>query len=799
MLQFKSLKSRISILFILLLIAVQAVSFFATNSSNERLEVQQTSSQLSLAEKLLRNELNKTSFYLIAFAETVAKDYGLKQVLAEDTRSLLVALNNHRNRINADISLAFNEDGMVIGELMVVNPDSDQKKVVPGGQINTEFTHKEWLSNSAVSVYYQLKNQVYLLVIAPIISGDIVIGHIGFGYSIDNKLANAISESTGFSVGFGLTDNSNWQWVALSNTEIGTSASTTFDTNFSPLDNNISKNYVFTNYSLGSVDKLQLVATTYQLRSSLVAAIKQDSSKLILIISITMILSLLGAYIIASGLTQPLRQLVTFSSNIEKGDYKSSINVGSTEEMNRLAVQFEKMQHAIKEREAAITAQAFLDSLSSLPNRNQFNQDLLAFKKPFLLCQISIRRLADINDTLGHEVGDKVILEVANRLKGLNKPLYQISGNAFLIRCDHESVDDAKECVSKINSVIEPLFVYQNIALHLQINIGVSQSDGYSNINQVLKEVDAAMHIAKRKNLLFQLYNQQIDINTLDRLQLINRLKLAIENDELTLYYQPKLNLKKQVIEGVEALVRWNHPINGLLTPDAFIHIAEQTGQMNSLTKWVLNQAINQLHLWQMKGLALKIAINISPENILDEDFCVYLINILCDKRELYKSISLEITEDSFLDHSSKAVENITMLRNNGIYLSIDDYGTGYSSLAQLRNIPVEELKIDRCFIKNLTAQDIDQYIVSSTIKLAHKLDLTVVAEGVEDQATLNWLTEHGCEKVQGYFISKPLPDNEFEQWLANSIYSTEIFKTTKITTNETNKNSNIMLTNSTS
>ncbi|OUS31842.1 hypothetical protein A9Q98_02625 [Thalassotalea sp. 42_200_T64] len=772
MMPFNSLQNRITLLFILLLIAVQAVSFFATNSSNERFENQQLKSQLSQAETLLKNDLNKSNYYLTAFAVTVAKDYGLKQMLGEDTRSLLVALNNHRKRIDADISFAFNKQRVVIGELLVKDPNDKSKKITLGEQINTVFSHPQWLTNEPVSVYYQLKDSVYQLVIAPINSGDMVVGHIAFGYLINDSLARSISDSTGFSVGFGLSGNSAWHWLALHDTEVKTTNSAIEQTDFSPLTSEISQTYIFANYPLGTVDGLELSATTFQLRSNLTAAIKKDGSQILLIISITMILSLLGAYLIAISLTEPLRQLVLFSSNIAKGDYHSKITVGSTEELNKLALQFEKMQQAIKDREDAITKQTFQDSLTRLPNRNQFHRDLIDIGYPFLLCQLSIRRLATINDTLGHDVGDQVILEVVKRLKTLGKPLYQVSGNVLLLRWDNETKSNIKSCINQINSVVEPIFSYQNIALHLQINIGLTESAGSPQANQLLKEVDSAMQISKQKNLLHQLYNRQIDFNTLDRLQLINRMKSAIENDEFILHYQPKLNLKTSTVEGVEALVRWEHPVNGLIHPDTFIHIAEQTGQMNALSLWGINKAIEQYFIWQAKGIKLQIAVNISPQNLINEDFCHLLINKLCGPEKLHQAITIEITEDAFLDHSSKAAENIVLLRNKGIYLSIDDYGTGYSTLAQLRNLPVAELKIDRCFIQNLTQHGVDQLIVSSTIKLAHQLNLTVVAEGVEDQQTQEWLIEQGCEKAQGYFISRPLSANDFDSWLSKSSYS---------------------------
>lgn len=784
-LQESSLKNRIFFFFILLLIAVQGVSFYTTQYSNERLEEQQLNSQLSQAETLLKNELTKRSYYLTAFAETAAKDYGLKQVLLEDTRSLLIALNNHRKRIDADIAIAIDRDGVVLAELLVKNPNLEIKRVTPGENINSDFSNPEWLSGESQNVYYKEADNVFQLVVAPITSGDLLIGHIAFGYSLNEKLASDLAKLTGFSVGFGAVEKRSWQWLALKDITSKHLLEQNNLNKFSPLDTKNSDTYIFTNHTLGQLNHQQIVATTYQLRSSLIAAIKQDSVQLLLMILITLLISLLGAYSIASGVTKPLRRLVLLSKNIAKGNYDSDVYVGSTKELNQLADQFGDMQLAIQSREKEISQQAFLDNLTQLPNRNQFYRDMHGLDQPFILCQINIRRLAQINDTLGHDVGDEVLQELANRLKILNKPLYHTSGNGFLVRFDNHLKKHINDAISLISKVIEPNFLYQNIALHLQVNIGVTFSDDWPQANQLLKEVDSAMQLAKRNNQLYQLYDRQIDLNTLDRLQLVNRLKQAIEKGEFTLFYQPKLNIKNNTIEEVEALVRWQHPVNGLITPDAFIHIAEQTGQMKALSLWVVNEAINQYFYWKSQGLNLKIAVNISPENLLDDDFCERLIEKLCGDEELYKSITFEITEDAFVDHNSRAVDNINMLIEEGIYLSIDDYGTGYSSLSQLRNLSVQELKIDRCFIQKLTKQTVDQLIVSSTIQLSHQLGLQVVAEGVEDKATLQWLKGKGCEKAQGYYISRPLPSEEFIHWLGHCKYHSSLAHKSQQESNE--------------
>ncbi|NMP14839.1 GGDEF domain-containing phosphodiesterase [Thalassotalea sp. Y01] len=770
---FSSLRSRIFGLFILLLIAVQTVSFVTSYYSNKQRAEHQLASVLSNAEHLLKEKLQSRSYYLSAFTEISATDRVLVEQFSSAHRNLSLPLNNHRKRIDADIALAIDVDAVIIGHLQVKDSNKEIKRVENGNKINEPFVQTDWLKDHPVEVYYANNKQIYQMVITPVLEKFEIVGHIALGYEINKALANELAGLSSFYVGFALQEQENWQWIAQNDAMRQDKFIIEGD---SPLQAMHEGSLIGKHLRLGEINNVAVNATFFQSRSNLIAAIKQDSFNIFLLIALTLAASLFGAYFIANGVSRPVRSFVDLAKQIAQGNYNSTARIGSTDELNQLAAQFSVMQQAIEERENEITRQAFSDLLSGLPNRSQFYREMHDIKEPYLLCQINVRRISEINDTLGHDVGDEVILEIAYRLGKLEKPLFHVSGNGFLIRFDHQTEKDIKTTVSHINRVIEPSFIYQNISIHLQVNIGITISDGWSQANQVLKEADSAMQIAKRKNLKYQIYDRQIDLNTLDRLQLVNRLRGAIENDEFLLFFQPKLNLATNNIEEVEALLRWNHPVNGLITPDSFIHIADQTGQMTALSKWVLNEAIEQYIYWRSKGLALNIAINISPENLLDDEFCQYLIDTLANDGSLTDALSFEITEDAFVDHSSKAVDNIIMLRTHGINLSIDDYGTGYSSLAQLKNLPVQELKIDRAFIEHLIHQPQDQLIVESTIQLSHQLGLKVVAEGVEDKLTLDWLRDKKCETVQGYYISRPLSSEDLEQWLEKGEYKVKLW-----------------------
>jgi EAL domain-containing protein (putative c-di-GMP-specific phosphodiesterase class I) len=283
---------------------------------------------------------------------------------------------------------------------------------------------------------------------------------------------------------------------------------------------------------------------------------------------------------------------------------------------------------------------------------------------------------------------------------------------------------------------------------------------------------DTALHYTRKKNQLVQIYNSNLDVNTLKRLNLINDFKSAVEQGQLELHFQPKMDLSSNIITHVEALVRWRHPKLGLVPPDDFIPIAEQTGQITELTRWVFEAALVQYNHWLALDIDLNIAINISTQDLRDPNFFNFASKSTKQHNISPSKITLEITESAVVDDPESAIVLLNKFKASGYYLSIDDYGTGYSSLAQLKSLPVHELKIDKSFIQRLKEDSDDRIIVRSTIELAHNMGLSLVAEGIEDEFALKWLAEHHCEKAQGYFISRPLAALELTQWLqANNNY----------------------------
>ncbi len=495
--------------------------------------------------------------------------------------------------------------------------------------------------------------------------------------------------------------------------------------------------------------------------------------------ALTLFMSLASAYLIAASISKPIKRLVEQAKVVASGDYRQTVTIKDKNELGQLADEFNLMQSAVLMREEEIMHNANHDPLTDLPNRNILNKTLNQLTKQqesFILLHLNLSRLKDVNDTLGHDVGDEVIKELAKRLQLLiEKDYFQLlihlGADEFVLLANS---NNKEEVVALIQRELEPTFDYQGVNLQLQVRIGLTLFPEHTkDPKRIVQMADTALHHTRNTGNLVQTYHPDLDVNTVERLSLINDLKQAIPSGQLALHFQPKLCLRIMKVTHAEALVRWQHPTLGMVPPDNFIHIAEQTGQIKALTRWVFTTALEQYHTWVAAGINLNIAVNISAENLKECDFYDFICSSMRSSRVPADKITLEVTESAVVDDPEAAIKLLSKFKSHGMKISIDDYGTGYSSLAQLKQLPVHELKIDKSFIQRLEHDDDDQIIVRSTIELAHNMGLHVVAEGIEDELSLKWLSDHKCELAQGYFISRPKPADELTVWLLdNPIFS---------------------------
>jgi diguanylate cyclase (GGDEF)-like protein len=383
----------------------------------------------------------------------------------------------------------------------------------------------------------------------------------------------------------------------------------------------------------------------------------------------------------------------------------------------------------------------------------------------------------DVNETLGHSIGDLLLSEVAARtgtvVKRATDTVARLGGDEFAVLLPGNGVAEAKGVAEAILRALEAPMTLAGHVVDIRASIGVTVCPDHGNeAAKLLRQADVAMYAAKRNNLGVAVWDDRYDQKNLDRLSLMGDLRKAVEQDEFTLVYQPKVAFAKGAEHEVEALIRWKHPTRGLVPPVEFIPFAEHTGYIRVITQWVLARAIAQCAAWRRDGLAINVSVNISARDLMDAGLADRFAALLAAHGCAARWISLEITESAILDDPGHAVTNLERLNALGCKLAIDDYGTGYSSLAYLRRLPVQTLKIDKSFVLGMTRDASDAVIVRSTIDLAHNMGLMVIAEGVEDEATLERLRALGCDSVQGYLLSRPLGAAAIVAWLRCSAWA---------------------------
>jgi diguanylate cyclase (GGDEF)-like protein len=436
---------------------------------------------------------------------------------------------------------------------------------------------------------------------------------------------------------------------------------------------------------------------------------------------------------------------------------------------------------ARKRYEEKLQYQSFHDALTGLPNREKLYVEMNNFfaqrkdEEISALLLIDLDRFKEINDTLGHHVGDQLLQligpRLANEMTELTGIIARLGGDEFAVFLPHiRSTQQAVTLGHRLLDALSQEFNLNGVTAQIAASIGISISpDQAEDRHALMRYADVAMYHAKKQMLGASLYNAEYDPHSTKRLAILTELGRAIRDNQLSLHYQPKVLLTEKRCYGFEALIRWQHPDMGFVLPNDFIPIAELTSSIHQLTAWVLEAAIKQCREWQDQGYQLSVAVNLSARNLMD-DTIGKKVERLLTKYELSPSrLELEITESAIMTDPNRAQRNLDVLNNLGIHLAIDDFGTGYSSLSYLKRLPVQTLKIDNAFVRNMMNDLQDEVIVNSTIHLAHNLGLTVVAEGVENEELLTRLSGLGCDEAQGYFIGKPMPAQHVKQWLEKS------------------------------
>ncbi|PCM44409.1 putative bifunctional diguanylate cyclase/phosphodiesterase [Marinobacter sp. ANT_B65] len=517
---------------------------------------------------------------------------------------------------------------------------------------------------------------------------------------------------------------------------------------------------------------------------------------------VLMIISLLMA--MNALMVRPLKQLMGAVREIGRGNLAPEMALPSKDELGQLARSFQEMAGNLESSRVKVEQLAYHDSLTGLPNRFRAHENL---RRMISLAQKTDAKMAvlfldldnfkRVNDTLGHQVGDQLLKEMAARLSSVLRAedfifqeelqntshiLARLGGDEFVVLLPRiDGAQDAARVAARILDIMKAPFHFDDQEIYSSTSIGISLfPDDGTGVDDLIKRADAAMYQAKeqgRNN--FQFYSASYNLAVFDHISLEGRLRRAIENSELELYYQPLVEAKTGKIVGLEALLRWNDPLEGIIPPDRFIPIAEDSGLILPIGEWVLREAGRQLSIWQAAGLSdACVSVNVSAIQLQRQDLFTIVGEVLEHNSLAPWQLELEITETALMKIRPEVIAELDALRQKGVTISLDDFGTGYSSLSLLQELPIGKLKIDKSFVRDMLVDPKDAAIVSAVLFIAKSLGLRSTAEGVETPEQAARLAEEGCDQLQGYLLCRPLPVADMGRFLkarkATDLLSTE-------------------------
>ncbi len=771
-----TLRSRIVALFSVLLIATMTVVLGIVGHESLRISAQHNLNELAVAERVFHRVSAHNQIRMHEAASVLAADFGFRDAVSSNDHATIVsALSNHGARIHADAMFLLDLEGAIHADTLHPRAVGQPAPFLP-------FLH-EAETEGWSGGFTMIEGRPYQLTVVPVMAPD-VIAWIAIGLRIDATFTDDLAALTAVEVSF-LRRHSDGTWTSLASTQAPAERNALLSSMTTRSDG--ASRLRASSLQVGDFDTRLLpiteadgtvLAVALQRSLGSAYAIFQPLLRTLGIIAVVMLtLALLGSFVIAGRIVGPLSRLAAIARRIRDGDYSGPIDIDTDGEIGAFAATFEHMRDSISTRELEIRRLAFEDALTGLPNRAMITARLNTMSEVgqrigqgFAVLLLNLDRFREVNETLGHEAGDQILITVGQRLRAVVKSTEYVSrfgGDEFALILGTSKIVDLERVVDRIHDALgQPLFAAgQEIDVSASIGVTTFPEHGVE-ASTLLRRCDIAMYKSKRTRSKLTLYETPQDDHREERLHLLGDLRRAIQDNELQLMYQPKIELASGRVHGVEALVRWAHPSRGLVPPLDFLPFAEQTGAIIAITRWVITEATRQAAAWMKAGLVLRMSLNISARDLVDHALVDHINRALLACSMPASMLCLEITESALMEDATTARTVLQRLSALGVALSIDDYGTGYSSLAYIKDLPVDELKIDRAFVKDMESNSQDVAIVRSTIDLGHTLNLAVVAEGVETAGQLQLLGSLGCDYAQGYYISRPLAGTMFVPWL---------------------------------
>ena len=769
-------RNRLAIFLMATLVVVQGATALVVYGVTRQALVTQSKRDLMASAELFGQQIDTLSQHVADSVQVLSRDYPLRQAVAsQNEQTVLSALRNHGRRVGATRMLWIGLDGVIRGDT------GDDSRV--GQTIEFPDMLDEASTEGKARAITIMDGKAYMIVLVPVIA-PIPIAYIGANIPLDDAMVDQLRRLSSLPREVVLAarrDTGAWEVLARSLDGEGL------------IDQLMPKNAppeLYKPVLMDHGDRSDIVlAVDVDIRHtrpvvavvglSLDEALRPYAPVMLAplgLLLLGLVATLFGTGLIARAVAKPLEALAAVARRIAAGDYTPPEPTEQTDEVGQLSGALGNMVVAIGEREEHIRYQATHDAVTGLFNRasliERVDADLRA--RPGMeasLLMVGVPRMQEIVNTLGHDFRDRLMHFVGEKLswasvgQGL---VARVSDIAFAVWWP--SWRQAERLAHSLATAVGDEFREGDFTVDLAAAVGIAVApDHGTDASLLLQRADIALHraLAKVEDRMV-VYNPDSDSHRSDRLSLMRDLREAVETDVLKLNCQPKIDLAANVIAGAEGLVRWTHPVRGFVPPDSFIGLAEETGNIRRLTQWVLDTGIRQAAEWGRRGMRLRMSVNLSVRDLGDPTLADRVAFLLKTYSVDPSAVVLEITESAIMGEPDAAIQMLKRLADQGIDLSIDDFGVGQSSFAYLRRLPVREIKIDKSFVLKLASSPEDATIVRSIVDLGHNLGYKVTAEGVEDEASFDFLREIGCDYAQGYYIARPLPPDGFDQFIVD-------------------------------
>ncbi len=758
-----------------ILVAIQLVNTVSVYTSTRQNALEQGRNQLTFARNILNRQVDELTSQLAEGARVVTLDYGFREAIAVgDAATQRSVIRNMRDRIAADRAMLISLEDEIIFD---TEENSIHRQFPFAGMLETADEEGRAVAIASVG------NTLYRLVIVPVLAPE-PIAWIGIGLEINDGLAQRLRSQAPIpmEVSFAFRMNTTWSLAASTLSEsqrgaLSAAASTFATTNEPDLIDLADRAYISlaSPLEIANANAGVSVILQYSVQKAISGTYPLLVSMIVLLVG-GLIFALVGGYIMARGISRPLHQLVDAAERVGKGEYAESIDLKGNDEFGTLSATFNDMMNGIRAREEKISHQARYDSLTGLLNRtefvNAFEKQLARRGKDYraAIVVLGVARLPETNSTLGYDTGDGLIKEISRRLFdniGSDDLLARMGGDTFGIVFSDTSLDNADTLITRLKAAFERPIPIRDFVLAADLRFGLTFHSGLGgDAEQLIHQAEVAEFKTHGNGHDWHIFDPETDEVNPEQLLLITEMRHAIEEKQFELFYQPKIDLKSEKIFAVEGLIRWHHPERGMVSPALFIPLAEQTGDVRQITQWALAQALKDAAALHKKGWDIQVAINLSALDLGNKNLPDQVAQALEANNLKPSALILEITESSLMSEPAVARNSLAILDDMGIALSVDDYGTGYSSLAYLKDLPVSELKIDQAFVRDMATNAEDELIVRSTVDLGHNLGLKVTAEGIEYAESFTQLQKIGCDVGQGYFIARPMKFDALETFL---------------------------------